>query len=62
MPYQSPAQERFIHARAHGWKPSDPKLAHLSVSKAKELETDFDAAEAKKKARSAGQRAAIAAS
>lgn len=36
MPSVSPAQKRTMAAIAHGWKPSNSKLAKIPVSVAKE--------------------------
>jgi len=47
MPSVSKKQEHLMAAMAHGWKPSDPKLARIPVSVAK----DFNAADQAKHAR-----------
>lgn len=47
MPSTSAAQKRTMAARAHGWKPDDPKIARIPVSVAKE----FNQADKKKDAK-----------
>jgi len=41
VPYTE-KQKKFFRARAHGFKPSDPKLQGLSQEKAKELSAEAD--------------------
>lgn len=49
MPY-NPAQEKLFRAVAHGWKPGDKRLSHLTQGKAKELLDESETVTAQKQA------------
>jgi hypothetical protein len=49
MPY-NPAQERLFRAVAHGWRPADKRLQHLTQDKAKQLLDESESVTAQKRA------------
>lgn len=48
MPSTSPEQAKTMAALAHGWRPSDPKLARIPVGVAKEFSAADQAKEGNK--------------